>query len=223
MSVFAKAAAKKAEKSASTKPAKKQTLWAVGNPDADKVAKSVHELTELNAQVKAINAKMGVHKTVVLNFAKDSFYQQYADSGVFPETPMKVQNSEGENVTFVVQERNQYGVKDDSLAALTQLLGEDGANELVYEETVFGFDRSVLSKDGVMDILGKHIEAAMAELTETGTINDEEADALLDAEVKRSYRPGVLQRLALIAGKNAGKMRQVCEAIGSGCVQYVKV
>lgn len=223
MSVFAKAAAKKAETKKTAAKTKKETVWSVGDPEGDKVAKSVHELSELNAQKKAIDAKMKVHKTVVLSHAQETFYQQYADSGVFPETPMKVQNRDGETVTFVVQERNQYGVKDESVAALTQLLGEDGADDLIYEETIFGFDRTLLAKDGVMDILGKHIEAALAELTETGTLDDEQAESLLDADIKRSYKPGVLQRLALIAGKNATKMRQVCEAIGSSCVQYVKV
>jgi hypothetical protein len=47
MSVFAKAAAKKAEIKKSSKPAKKETVWSVGDPDGDKVAKSVHELAEL--------------------------------------------------------------------------------------------------------------------------------------------------------------------------------
>jgi hypothetical protein len=224
MSIFAKKAeAKAAAKKAAPKAPKKQTLWGVGSKEEDCVAKSVHELTELNAQKKAIDAKMGVHKTVVLNYAKDSFYGDYADTGVFPETPMKVQNSDGENCTFVVQERNQYPVKDESIAALTQLLGEDGAAELVYEEQIFGFDRAVLSKDGVMDILGKHIEAAMAELVITNTISEDDAEVLLDCDVKRSYRPGILQRLGIVAGKNAGKIRQICEALGSGCVQYMKV
>ena len=45
---------------------------------------------------------MSVHKTVLLNFAQESFFTQYADTGVFPETPMKVQNSNGENVSLDV-------------------------------------------------------------------------------------------------------------------------
>lgn len=223
MSIFAKKAADKAAaKKAAPKVAKKQTLWAVGNPDSDKVAKSVHELSELNAQKKTIDAKMSVHKTVVMAHANEEFYTQYADTGVFPETPMKIQNQDGETVTFVVQERNQYPVKDESIAALTQLLGEDGAAELVYEEQLFGFDRGVLAVDGVMDILGKHIEAAMSELTESGTLTEEQSESLLDCDVKRSYRPGLVQRMGIVAGKNAGKIRQVIEALGSGCVRYVK-
>ena len=223
MSVFTKAAAKKKAGGSSSKPAKKETVWAVGDPDGDKVANSVHELSVLNAQKKAIDAKMKVHKTVVLSHAQNTFYQQYADSGVFPETPMKVQNRDGESVTFVVQERNQYGVKDESVAALTQLLGEDGAGDLVYEETVFSFSRELLAREGVMEILGKHIDAAMSEMVESHTLSEDEAADLLDADVKRSYRPGLLQRLGIIAGKNATRIRQICDAIGSGCVQYVKV
>jgi hypothetical protein len=105
---------------------------------------------------------------------------------------------------------------------LIQLLGEDGAAECIYEETVFGFSRSVLAKEGVMEILDKHIEAAMTELVESGTLAEELAEELLDVNIKKSYRPGILQRLGLIVGKNASKMRQFCEALGSGCVQYVK-
>jgi hypothetical protein len=218
MSVFAKAAAKK-EKDTATK-AKKQTVWLVGGDD--KVAKAIHELVGLAAQAKAIEAKSKIFKTLVLNHAKDQYYTQYANLGVSPETPMKVQNSEGEAVTFVVQERSQYGVKDESVDALTQILGEEGASELIYEETVFGFNREILAVPGVMEVLGSHIEAAMRDLVESGVLGEDKAGELLDAETKRSFRPGILQRLGLIAGKSAQRIRQICDAMGSSCVQYVK-
>jgi hypothetical protein len=60
MSVFAKAAEKKAaKKAAAPKAKKKQTVWSVGSPEEDAVAKSIHFLAEQNAQLKAIVAKMG--------------------------------------------------------------------------------------------------------------------------------------------------------------------
>ena len=221
MGIFDKVAKKKPTKTA-TKAAKKQTIWSCGNPDDDKVARAVHEVVSLKAQEKAIQAKMGVHKTILLSHAKEQYYTAYSVTGVAPETPMKVQNHDGEAVTFVVQERNQYGVKEESVEALTQILGEDGASELVYEETIFGFDRLTLAQPGVMEILGKHLEAAMEELVETKTLSEDVAEGLLDASIKRSFMPGVLQRLGIICGKNAGKMRQVCESLGSSCVQYIK-
>jgi len=223
MSIFAKAAKKAGEKKSASKGApKKQTIWSCGDPEGDIVANAVHTVVELKAQVKALEAKMGVHKTLLLKCAKDNYYGDYAVNGVAPETPMKIQNHDGEAVTFVVQERNQYGVKDESIEALVQILGEDGAAELVYEETIFGFDRGLLARDGVMDVLGVHIEAAMGALVVAGLCSAEEVEDLLDVKVKRSFVPGVLQRLGMIAGKNAGKMRQVCEALGSTCVQYIK-
>jgi len=221
MSVFAKAAAAKKSVKAESGSKKKQTVWGV--TDSSKISAAVHELNVLAAQRKAIEAKQDVYKTQVLAFAKDRFYEDYAGNGMFPETPMRVQNHDGEAVTFVVQERNQYGVKDESVDALTQILGEDAVKELLWEETVFGFNRDVLALDGVMDILGKHIESAIGELVESGVLDEEKAGVLLDAEVKRSFRPGVLQRLALIAGRNSSKMRAVCDAMGSSVVQYVKV
>lgn len=219
MSVFAKAAAKKETQSA-TKP-KKQTTWVVGGDD--NVSKAIHELVGLAAQAKAIEAKSKIFKTVVLNHAKDRYYTQYANLGVHPETPMKIQNQDGESATFVVQERSQYGVKDESVDALTQILGEEGAKELIYEETVFGFNREILAIPGVMEVLGSHIEAAMGDLVESGVLDEEKAGLLLDAETKRSFRPGVLQRLGIIAGKSAQRIRQICDSMGSSCVQYVKV
>jgi hypothetical protein len=222
MSVFSKAADKKKQAKKTTTKEKKQTVWLAGDPDSDKIAKAVHNVVELKAQAKAIEAKMSVHKTLLKTFAQERYFEDYASTGIAPETPMKVQNSDGEAVTFVVQERNQYGVKDESRDALVQLLGEDGADELIYEEIIFGFDRGILAKDGVMDILGKHIEAAMAELVESGTLNEDEAENLIDADERRSFIPGILQRLGLVAGKNASKMRQICEAMGSSCVRYIK-
>ena len=222
MSVFARAAAKKASVVSESSSSKNQTCWMVGDPEQDKIARAIHELVGLAAQRKAIEAKEKIFKTVVLSHAKENFYQDYAARGVFPETPMKVQNHDGETVTFIVQERNQYPVKDESISALTQILGEDGANELIYKETVFGFNRTILAVDGVMDVLGRHIEAAMAELVDAGVLDQDRADLLLDADEKRSFRPGILQRLGIIAGKSAGKIRQVCDAMGSSCVQYVR-
>lgn len=218
MSIFTKATAKK--QVSGPKP-KKQTVWPVGDGESAKIANSIHELTILKAQSKAIEAKMGVHKKLVLSHAKSRFCETVASTGVLPDTPMKIQNFDGEAVTFVVQERHQYPVKDESIDALTQLLGEDGMEDLVYDETTFSFNRDLLAMEGVMSILSKHLERAVKELVKSETLDQEVAENLLDVNVKRSFRPGVLQRLGMIAGKNAVKIRQICESMGSACVQYI--
>ena len=221
MSIFAKAAAKQQNSEGTTKQ-KKQTTWSVGDGDSAKIAESIHELNVLNAQAKAIDAKMGIHKKFVLTHAKAKFCEAVASTGVLPDSPMKVQNHDGESVTFVVQERHQYPVKDESVEALGQLLGEDGLSEILYDETVFGFNREILARKGVMEILSKHLERAVKELVKSETLDAEDAECLLDAQVKRSFRPGILQRLGIIAGKNAAKVRQICDSMGSTFVSYIK-
>jgi hypothetical protein len=218
MSIFAKATAKKKEDGPKQK---KQTVWAVGDGESAKISTSIHELVMLKAQEKAIKAKMGIHAKFVLNHAKSKFCESIANTGVLPDTPMKIQNQDGESVTFVVQERHQYPVKDESVDALTQLLGEDGVRDLIYDETTFSFNRDVLALDGVMPILSKHLERAVKELVKSETLSDDVAESLLDVEVKRSFRPGIIQRLGMIAGRNAVKIRQICESLGSTCVQYI--
>jgi hypothetical protein len=219
--LFTKALEKKGSEKRAAKP-KKSTLWMAGATDQGKaVADALHHLTELDAQRKAIEAKMGIHKSIVSKFANENFVRDYADTSVFPETPMVVQNGDGEKVTFVVQDRSgQSAVKDEQKEALTQILGEDRALDLLVEETTFSFTREVLLKEGVMPILEKHLEAAIKDLTKKGLISEDEQ--LLDVEQAAHFRPGTIERLGLICGKDSVKMREVIEAMGSACVRYIK-
>lgn len=222
MSLFQQAAAATAEKATVKKAAKKSTTWLVGSSEKDlKIAKSVAELCQLNAKKKAIDAKMAVHKTAVLGHARSSFFSTYAENGVFPETPMLVQNEDGQKVTFVVQDRSsQYAVKPEQLLALSQLLGGDAANELVAQEVTFAFQRSAMMNPEVQSVIEKHLEAAINELAEAGKIDG--IEDVLDVEQKTAFKPGTLQRLSIICGNDTTKMRQVVDAMGSAAVQYIK-
>jgi hypothetical protein len=221
MSLFAQAKEAKAIKSKAPKSKKKSTTWMVGSGESEaKVAKAVSELKSLNAEKKAIDAKMKVHNTVVKTHARSEFFETFAANGVFPETPMKVQNDEGEAVTFVVQDRStQYEAKAEQLGALEQILGEDGARDMIGEETRFSFQRDAMMNPDVMAILEQHLEAAIAQLTEAGLI--EGFEDVLDVNTRTAFKPGTLQRLALICGKDAVKMRQVMDAMGSSAPNYV--
>lgn len=221
--LFAKAA--KAKSAEAPAKVKKSTTWVAGDPTGNAVAGAVHELVTLSAQAKAIEAKMGVHKTIVKKYAEDKFLEHFADVGVSPETPMVVQNSDGEKVTFVVQDRSsQYNVKPEQVTALTQLLGEDAANALLYEETTFSFSRDILALPGVMAVVEKALEGAVKELTggKKPVLSSDDAERLLDVETKTAFKPGTVDRISLICGKDTGKMKQFLEAMGSSCCRYVK-
>lgn len=219
--LFAKAAAK--SKPAATTTSKGVTFHA-GDPEGEQVAKSVHELVRLSADAKAIDAKMGVHKTNVKKFAEAEYLKTFAATQVSPDTPLKVQNNDGESVTFVVQDRcGQYKVKEEQGAALNALLGADAAAELLYEETSFKLNRDVLAVKGVMPVLEKALESAMKKLVKDKVLTGEQADCLLDVDVKTSFKPGTLGRLAMICGANVTKMEQFLKAMGSSCTRYIKV
>lgn len=222
MGLFAKAAAKTEATKKASKP-KKNTTWLVGDPKGDAVGQAVHTLVELDAQEKAIKAKMGVAKTVVLTHAKESHVRDFCSLGVPPDTPMLVQNSDGEKVTFVVQDRSgQYSPKQENLDAMAALLGDGAADELTYTETSIGFDRTMLAIPGVSDAIEKALERVITKLVKDEVLTADQAGELIVVNQKTSFKPGTLERAAQIVGNDTTKMSQFLDAMGSCCVRYVK-
>lgn len=202
---------------------KRTTTWVVGDPAGDAVGKAVHELVELSAQEKAIAAKKKLFATVVAKHAATHYVQDFCSLGVQPETPMVVQNTDGEKVTYVVQDRGgQYNVKPEQQDALQQLLGADLAESLLYTETSFGFDRTVFSVPGVSAAIEKALEAAVKKLVKDEVLTAEQADQLIQAETKTSFKPGTLDRAAEYCGRDTTKLAQFLDAMGSSCTRYIK-
>lgn len=222
--LFAKASEKKAVTPTKTK---KSTTWLVGDTDTEKIAKSVDALIELSGQAKAVEAKMGIHKNIVRGYAEKNYVRDYATTGVSPETPMIVQTTEGAKVTFVLQDRSsQYQVKEDQQDALKALLGEDAAADLLYTETTFGFSRDILAIPGVMDVVEKALESAIKKLTDDKSgkplLTEEQAEMLLDVKSKTAFKPGTLDRLSMVCGRDAVRIEQMLEIMGSSATRYVK-
>ncbi len=217
------AAAKERVAETGTTKSKKSTTWVVGDPNGDAVGKAVHELVELSAQEKAIAAKKKLFATVVAKHASTHFVQDFCALGVQPETPMVVQNTDGEKVTYVVQDRGgQYNVKPEQQDALQQLLGADLAASLLYTETTFGFDRTVFSLPGVSEAIEKALEAAVKKMVKDEVLTAEQADTLIQAESKTSFKPGTLDRAAEYCGRDTTKLQQFLDAMGSSCTRYIK-
>ena len=227
MGLFAKAAAKVQSEVGGGKKKKASTTWLVGTKKDDaqqqRLHDAVHQLVTLAGEAKTIEAKMKVHKSTVFEYANDRFFQTYAAGECFPETPMQVQNGDGEKVTFVVQDRaGQYAVKDEQIEQLIAILGEDAAKALVFEETKIGFNRDVLALPGVTEAVEKALERAISKLVAEETITAEQAEALIQADLKRSFRGDIPQRLVQICGTDTTKMAAVVDALGSSCVRYIK-
>lgn len=222
MGLFAAAKERVASETTGTKT-KRTTTWVVGDPAGDSVGKAVHELVELSAQEKAIAAKKKLFATVVAKHAATHYVQDFCSLGVQPETPMVVQNTDGEKVTYVVQDRGgQYNVKPEQQDALQQLLGADLASSLLFQETTFGFDRTVFALPGVAAAIEKALEVAVKKLVKDEVITAEQADALIEAETKTSFKPGTLDRAAEYCGRDTTKLQQFLDAMGSSCTRYIK-
>lgn len=209
----------------STAPARKATVWLVGTaPGTERLGVAVKELVALSQQAKAIEAKTGLFKGLLKEHGESEYVDDYVRLGVEPETPMVIQNTDGEKVTFVIQDRSaQYGVKEDQKAALVELLGEDAAGNLLYEETSFGFNRDVLALPGVQEIVEKALESAIRKLTAEGVLTEEQTELLLDVKVKEAFKPGTLGRLVNLCGKDTVKVKQLLEILGSSATRYIKV
>ncbi|MDB4490199.1 hypothetical protein N9045_01645 [bacterium] len=220
--LFSNAANKAASVSKASKP-KKNTTWVVGDAEQEQVAAAVHNLVELTAQQKAIDAKKKLFATVVLKHAKENHVSDFCDLGVPPDTPMQVQNRDGEKVTFVVQDRGgQYNVKPEQVEALEQLLGVDAASDLLYTETTLGFDRTVLAKPEVGQAVEAALESCIEGLIELGVLSTEQASELITAKQKTSFKPGTLARAATLVGRDTTRLTKFLDAMGSSCIRYIK-
>lgn len=222
MSLFAKATETAAAKSEDARPTR-NTTWVVGDPKGDAVAKAVHELVKLTAEEKAIAAKKKMAATVVLNVAKQHHVRDFAELGVPPDTPMCVQNSDGEKVTFIVADRSgQYKASPDQMSALEQLLGSDVASGLTFTETNIGLDRTILSLPGVSKVIEKALDAVIKKLIKAEKLTDDQAGELITASQKTAFKPGTVERAAMICGQDQVKLSGMLDAMGSSCTRYIK-
>lgn len=220
MGMFTKAT-EKAKVSVKTTASKKNTTWVVGDPEGDKVGRAVHELVDIDTKVKALLGQKALHETVVMDLAQRQFVQHIAEVGVLPETPNYVQNSMGEKVTFVSQDRStQYKVKPEQKEALVALLGEDVAEDLIFQETKFKFNTAALAKPGVAKAVERALETVDRRLRKEGKLADD--DVLVDADVKEAFKPGTLGRVGVICGKDATLIRSFLDAMCSSWTKFIK-
>lgn len=222
MSLFA-AATEKTAKAKTAKP-KKNTIWVVGTSEEDlKVGIAVKTLVELSADEKALKAKMALQKAIVLKVAKKNHVRDFCDLGVQPDTPMKVQNADGLAVSYIVQDRSgQYAAKPEQIEVMVQLLGEDAAANLTYTETSLGFDRVILAIPGVSEAIEKSLMSAIKKMIKAEVLTGEQADELIVAKSKTAFKPGTLDRAALLCGNDTTKMSQFLDALSSSCTRYIK-
>lgn len=202
---------------------KKATAWLVGSQESESIAKAVKELVRLEAESKTVEAKMTVIKSQVKRYGDEMFVRDYVSRGCMPETPMLIQNGDGENVTYVAQDRGgQYGVKPDQVDALKDLLGDDAVESLLYEETTFGFNREVFALPGVLEAIEGALSDVIGGMQNMGILDGDQAERLLDVKTKTTFKPGTMDQLTSICGKDTSRVKSFLDIAGSSFTRYVK-
>lgn len=223
MALFTKAAEKSAAAVKSAKPTKNTTWIVGGNDESEAVAKAVKTLVQLSADEKAMKAKKNLAMTVVAKMAKENHVRDFCDLGVSPDTPMKVQNSDGDSVSFIVQDRSgQYAAKPDQIAVMVQLLGEDAAADLTYTDVSLGLNGAILSIPGVSAAIEKSLEEAITHLVAEDMLTGDQADELITAKSKTAFKPGTVERAAMLCGRDTVKMGAFFDAMSTSCTRFIK-
>jgi hypothetical protein len=214
--------AKAVKKTEGPKVKNKGSNWTVGSNDGD-IANSIKELSLIAGEMKTLDVRKKLHSKVVLNHANKNFIRDFATNGVLPETPMRLSNQDGDQVTYVVQDRSsQYELSEAQLDALAEILGEDSAQDVVYREQVYGFNREVMAVPGVQEAIENALTAAIDQLISDGVLTDELADQLVDGKERLALKPGTVSMAAKIVGNDQTRLAAFFEAIGSCATRYVK-
>ena len=152
------------------------------------------------------------------------FRSEWAKSGIQPETPITIQNLAGEKVTFVVADRTEHSsIAAAQALALAELLGEDGAAQILVEYTTFSFNEEILAIPGVITAVEKALTPCLKRLVEKKLLSQEQADSFVVALQKRFLRPGTFKRLPEICGRQVERIRRFLDAVGSALTRYVRV
>ena len=223
VNLFAKAA--QAAPPVTTGKAKKETVWRVdgrADDEAKRLENAIHTVCITQTEMAALKNKDKVAKGILAAYAEDRYVDDYARLGIGPETPMTLSNSEGESVTYVVQDRStNTAVSDEQAEQLKELLGEDAAAEVIIEKQVFSFDPNVLTPE-LLGPVGAALGEAITKLVSDGTLTAEQAGKLLKCEPERRFSPGIVDRLAIHAGRDRNRIQAMLHIMGASCTRYIK-
>lgn len=204
---------------------KKQTVWLVVS---DALKKAIKDVIAYAVESKQLEAKSTVLKTTLKNHAVDEFIKSIAHNGIFPETPLLLQNDDGQTVTFVVSDMTaSTKVSEEQIEAMNQLLGKDRADDLFYQQTTFSFDPAILALPGVTEAVEKALDRVVNRLTtadDSGNVilTAEQAELLINAKTVTAFRPGTVQRMPEICGRDVVLMKEFFKTMGSALKHYIK-
>lgn len=176
--LFKKAASKSA--SQPTKAKDEKVRLSVKDPNFfDKVQK----LETLNDQMKTAKAKADMISDELRDIAKTEWIKQYDKTGKNPESVMICQDNGDDTAQLMFIPTDKYiSINADRADELRETYGE----EIVTEETSFGFDSTMIEKYG--EILSRLIE-------ECGEIPAKDKEKIITAKTTFTVAKGTIDKL----------------------------
>lgn len=179
------------------------------------VSKRLHDaisiMLEQDQVRKTAEGKVNTAKGIVMPVAMELVVEDWAKLGVIPDSPLKIQNDKGEEVSLVIQDKSQqYSVSDEQVEQLRDLFG-DAVDEIVEQKTEFVLDSKILEE---------HADTISNALIEA--LGEDLAMALLQAKPVQRVAPNTITRLAELCQRSPVKILAALEALGSACVRYLK-
>lgn len=191
MSLFAKA---KKTAVTTTKAAKdKKVRLQVTDPD---FFSKVEKLEQINDRMKSDKAVVDMLSDELKDIAKAEWVDYYSKTGKNPESVVICQEVAGDTAQFLFVPSDKYISVTESRA---EELRETFGDEIITEETTFGFDSTMIEKYG--EILSRLIE-------ESTEISESDKEKIITAKTTYSVAKGTIDKL-----NQYGDVSEVMEAV----------
>ena len=191
MSLFAKA---KKTATPVTKSAKdKKIRLQVTDPN---FFSKVEKLEKLNDRMKSDKAVADMLSDELKDIAKAEWADYYSQTGKNPESVMIVQEVAGDTASMMLVPSDKYITVTEARA---EELQETYGQEIITEETTFGFDSTMIEKYG--EILSRLIE-------ECDEISERDKERIITAKTTYSVAKGTIDKL-----NQYGDVTEVMEAV----------
>lgn len=157
---------------------------------------NVQKLEELQDQMKSAKAKADMISDEIRDVAKDAWLKQYDKTGKNPESVMVVQENGDDVAQLMFVPSDKYITITEARA---EELREAYGDEIVTEDTAFGFDATMIEKYG--EILSRLIE-------ESTEIDEKDKEKIITAKTTYSVAKGTIDNFT-----KYGEVTEVMEAV----------
>jgi hypothetical protein len=156
----------------------------------------VEKLEQLNDRMKSDKAVADMISDELKDLAKSEWVDYYTQTGKNPESVVICQEVAGDTSQFLFIPTDKYITVTEARA---EELQETYGEEIITEETTFGFDPTMIEKYG--EILSRLIE-------ECGEISEKDKEKIITATTKYSVAKGTIDKL-----NQYGDVQEVMEAV----------